>query len=140
MSKLTPNVTDIRIQAKAALDAGADALTIANTWSGMTIDIHKRTSRIGRDYGGYSGAAIKPVTLKLVHQIYKEFGCDIVGSGGIYNLYDCLEYFIAGAKAVMLGSVNFVYPDKVVSLKKELLEFLEGEEIDLSEIIGSFKN
>jgi len=136
--KLTPNVTDIRVQAKAALDAGADALTIANTWVGMAIDVHKRTSRIGRDFGGYSGAAIKPITLKLVYEVYKEFGCTIIGSGGIYELFDCLEYFIAGARALMLGTVNFIDPMRMAALKKELAEFLENEKLSLDELIGSY--
>ena len=136
--KLTPNVTDIRVQAKAALDAGADALTIANTWAGMAIDVHKRTSRIGRDFGGYSGAAIKPITLKLVYQVYKEFGCTIIGSGGIYELFDCVEYFIAGARALMLGTVIFIDPMRVAALKKELAEFLEEEKSSLDDLIGSY--
>jgi dihydroorotate dehydrogenase (NAD+) catalytic subunit len=137
---LTPNVTDIRIPAKAALDFGADALTVANTYTGMSIDVYKRTSRIGRDFGGYSGPAVKPITLKLVHQVHSEFGCDIFASGGIYNLFDCLEYFIAGARALMLGTVNFIDPSRIKKLKSELQDFLIDQNTTLDEIIGSYKS
>ena len=138
--KLTPNITDIRITAKAALDGGADSLSIANTYTGMSIDVFKRTSRIGRDFGGYSGPGIKPLTLKLVHDVYSEYKCPIIASGGIYNLFDCLEYFIAGAQALMLGTVNFIDPTRVVALKKEVADFLSDQKTKLVDIIGSYKS
>lgn len=136
--KLTPNVTDIRCQARAALEGGADILSIANTYVAMSIDVRTRGSRINRDYGGYSGSAIKPLTLHLVHQVYREFKCPIIGSGGIYALFDCLEYFIAGAGAAMLGTVNFTDPMRVVSLKKELLEYLKEKNVKLPDLVGSY--
>jgi len=136
--KLTPNVTDIRCQARAALEGGADILSIANTYVAMSIDVQTRRSRINRDYGGYSGSAIKPLTLHLVHQVYREFKCPIIGSGGIYTLFDCLEYFIAGAGAAMLGTVNFTDPMRVVSLKKELLEYLKEKNVKLPDLVGSY--
>ena len=136
--KLTPNVTDIRCQARAALEGGADILSIANTYVAMSMDVQTRRSRINRDYGGYSGSAIKPLTLHLVHQVYREFKCPIIGSGGIYALFDCLEYFIAGAGAVMLGTVNFTDPMRVVSLKKELLEYLKEKNVKLPDLVGSY--
>jgi len=136
--KLTPNVTDIRCQSRAALEGGADILSIANTYVAMSIDVQTRGSRINRDYGGYSGSAIKPLTLHLVHQVYRAFKCPIIGSGGIYTLFDCLEYFIAGAGAVMLGTVNFTDPMRVVSLKKELLEYLKEKNVKLPDLVGSY--
>jgi dihydroorotate dehydrogenase (NAD+) catalytic subunit len=138
--KLTPNVTDIRITGKAALDNGADILSVANTYTGMAIDVHTRTSRIGRDYGGYSGPGIKPITLKMVHDIYKEFKCPVIGSGGVYNLFDCLEYFIAGAGAIMLGTVNFIDPTRVIKLKSELSDFLDKQKTSLDDLIGSYRS
>ena len=136
--KLTPNVTDIRVEASAAINSGADALTVANTYTAMAIDVHTRRSRIGRDYGGYSGPGIKPITLRMVREVYREFRFPIVASGGIYEIYDCLEFFIAGAGAVMLGTVNFIDPMRVVTLKHELAKYLEDKKISFNELIGSY--
>lgn len=138
--KLTPNVTDIRLQARYALEAGADILTVANTYLGMSIDVNTKRSRLNKDYGGYSGAAIKPLTLHLVHKVYKEFRCPIIASGGIYTLTDCLEYLIAGARGLMLGTVNFIDPTRVISLKKELSQHLTEKKISLTELIGSYQS
>jgi dihydroorotate dehydrogenase (NAD+) catalytic subunit len=109
--KLSPNVTDIAAIARAAEDAGADALTVANTYQGMSVDIQTRKSRLGRVTGGLSGPAIKPITLRLVYEASRAVKIPIVGLGGIEKAEDVLEYMIVGATAVQVGTANFSHPD-----------------------------
>jgi dihydroorotate dehydrogenase (NAD+) catalytic subunit len=108
--KLSPNVTDITAIARAAEDAGADALTVANTYQGMSIDTRTRKSRLGRLTGGLSGPAIRPITLRLVYESSRAVKIPIVGLGGIERVEDILEYLIVGAKAVQVGTANFSDP------------------------------
>ena len=109
--KLSPNVTDIAAISRAAEDAGADALTVANTYQGMSVDIQTRKSRLGRITGGLSGPAIKPITLRLVHEASRAVKIPVIGLGGIENAEDILEYMIVGATAVQVGTANFSHPD-----------------------------
>ena len=109
--KLSPNVTDIASISRAAEDAGADALTVANTYQGMSVDIQTRKSRLGRITGGLSGPAIKPITLRLVHEASRAVKIPVIGLGGIENAEDILEYMIVGATAVQVGTANFSHPD-----------------------------
>jgi len=109
--KLSPNVADIAAIARAAEDAGADALTVANTYQGMSVDIQTRKSRLGRVTGGLSGPAIKPITLRLVYEASRAVKIPIVGLGGIEKAEDVLEYMIVGATAVQVGTANFSHPD-----------------------------
>lgn len=109
--KLSPNVTDIALIARAAEEAGADALTVANTYQAMSVDIQTRKSRLGRVTGGLSGPAIKPITLRLVYQASRAVKIPIVGLGGIETPDDVLEYMIVGARAVQVGTANFTEPD-----------------------------
>src|SRR5882672_5019218 len=116
--KLSPNVTDIAAIARAAEDAGADALTVANTYQGMSIDTRTRKSRLGRITGGLSGPAIRPITLRLVYEATRAVKIQVVGLGGIERVEDVLEYLIVGATAVQVGTANFSDPvacEKVVS-------------------------
>lgn len=108
--KLSPNVTDITVIARAAEEAGADALTVANTYSAMSLDHRTRRSRLGTLTAGLSGPAIKPITLRLVHEVYRVVSIPIVGLGGIETPEDVLEYMVAGASAVQIGTSNFVDP------------------------------
>jgi dihydroorotate dehydrogenase (NAD+) catalytic subunit len=108
--KLSPNVTDIAAIARAAEDAGADALTVANTYQGMSVDIRTRKPRLGRVTGGLSGPAIRPITLRLVYEASRAVRVPIVGLGGIEKAEDVLEYIIVGATAVQVGTANFSDP------------------------------
>jgi dihydroorotate dehydrogenase (NAD+) catalytic subunit len=118
--KLSPNVTDIREIARAAEDAGADALTVANTYQGMSVDPGTRKSRLGRVTGGLSGPAIKPITLRLVYEASRAVKIPIVGLGGIEAPGDVLEYMIVGATAVQVGTANFSHPDACEKIAKGL--------------------
>ena len=108
--KLSPNVTDIAAIAQAAEDSGADALTVANTYQAMSVDVRTRKSRLGRITGGLSGPAIRPITLRLVHEARRAVKLPIVGLGGIEKAEDVLEYLIVGAAAVQVGTANFSDP------------------------------
>ncbi|MCU1342145.1 MAG: dihydroorotate oxidase catalytic subunit [Candidatus Acidoferrum typicum] len=108
--KLSPNVTDIAAIARAAEDAGADALTVANTYQGMSVDTRTRKSRLGRLTGGLSGPAIRPITLRLVYESSRAVKIPIVGLGGIEKVEDIFEYMIVGARAVQVGTANFSDP------------------------------
>ncbi len=108
--KLSPNVTDIGVIARAAEEAGADALTVANTYQAMSIDVQTRKSRLGRATGGLSGPAIKPITLRLVYEARRAVKIPVIGLGGIEKADDVLEYVIAGASAVQVGTANFSQP------------------------------
>lgn len=122
--KITPEVSDITKIAKAVERAGADALSLVNTFFGMSIDIEAKKPRLGNIYGGYSGRAIKPMALYRVWRAAQAVRIPIVGGGGIENAADAIEFFLAGAAAVSIGTVNFVYPDisrKILSGIKQYL-------------------
>jgi dihydroorotate dehydrogenase (NAD+) catalytic subunit len=125
--KLSPNVTDIAAIARAAEAAGADALTVANTYQGMSVDIGTRKSRLGRVTGGVSGPAIKPLTLRLAYEASRAVKIPIVGLGGIEKAEDVMEYLIVGASAVQVGTANFSNPkaceDLVTALEKECIKY-----------------
>jgi dihydroorotate dehydrogenase (NAD+) catalytic subunit len=118
--KLSPNVTDIREIARAAEDAGADALTVANTYQGMSVDLQTRESRLGRVTGGLSGPAIRPITVRLVYEASRAVKIPIVGLGGIETPEDVLEYMIVGATAVQVGTANFSRPEACEKIVKGL--------------------
>ncbi len=109
-AKLSPNVTDITVIAQAAEEAGADALTIANTYPGMSVDYQTGRSRLGRPTGGLSGPAIKPITLRLVHEAFGAVKVPVLGLGGIESGEDVLEYLVVGASAVQIGTAHFADP------------------------------
>lgn len=135
--KLTPNVTDITEIAKAAVDGGADALSLINTLTGMKIDIHRRKPVLYRKIGGMSGPAVKPVALRMVYQVCKAVDVPVIGMGGISNAEDALEFIMAGATGVSLGTANFVNPTATVDTINGIEEYMEKYNIsDLSEIRG----
>ena len=128
--KLSPNVADIGVIARAAEQAGGDALTVANTYPAMSIDFRTRRSRIGNPTGGLSGRAIKPITLRLVHEASKAVGVPVIGLGGIETGEDILEYFVVGASAVQVGTANFADPNACVRIVSDLEKLCSSENIN----------
>jgi dihydroorotate dehydrogenase (NAD+) catalytic subunit len=138
--KLSPNVTDITVVARAAEQAGADALTVANTYQAMSIDVRTRKSRLGRATGGLSGPAIKPITLRLVHEASRAVKVPVIGLGGIEKAEDVLEYLIAGAYAVQVGTANFTRPTATVEILDHVEKWCkEANMLTISEIRDSFR-
>jgi dihydroorotate dehydrogenase (NAD+) catalytic subunit len=125
MVKLSPNVTDIAEMARSAEDGGADALTVANTYVAMAIDTESFKPRIGNITGGLSGPAIRPITLRMVYQCAKAVKIPVIGLGGIFSAEDAVEYFLAGATAVQIGTANFQDPKAPVRVLDGLTKFLE---------------
>ncbi|HTY63238.1 MAG TPA: dihydroorotate dehydrogenase [Acidobacteriota bacterium] len=139
--KLSPNVTDIREFAKACEDAGADALSVVNTFIGMAIDIEKRQPRLRFRTGGLSGPAIKPIALRMVWEVCQAVKLPVIGIGGIAGTEDALEFLIAGARAVQVGTANFYRPDTSQRIALGLQEYCRSRHIDdINEIIGSLRN
>ena len=134
--KLSPNVTDIVEIAKAVEAAGADALTLINTLTGMVIDIETGKPLLGNLTGGLSGPAIKPIAVRMVYQVASKVNLPIVGVGGITSLNDALEFFMAGASAVQIGSALFRDPLLLERLPKELERYLIEKNTTLEQIIG----
>ncbi len=138
--KLSPQVTSIEEIAYEAISAGADALTIANTYIATAIDINKRKPVFSNIFGGLSGPAIKPITLALLLKIKRKFDVPVVASGGVFSGEDALEYIIVGANAVEIGTATIVYPSSYKRIINEIIKFLnESEENSLKNIIGSIK-
>jgi len=138
--KLSPNVTDISIIARAAQEAGADALTVANTYQAMSIDVQTRKSRLGRATGGLSGPAIKPITLRLVNEASRVVKIPVIGLGGIEKADDVLEYVIAGASAVQVGTANFSQPNACIDILDQLEKSCRNININsINSLIGSFQ-
>jgi len=137
--KLSPLVTDIGVIAQAAAEAGADALTVANTYPAMSIDVKAHRSRLGCPTGGLSGPAIRPITLRLVWEAHKAVRIPIIGLGGIETVDDVLEYLSVGAAAVQVGTASFVSPgatrDLAAELKRRILEFNVKNLKDLTEVL-----
>jgi len=138
--KLSPNVTDIRIIARAAEEAGADALTVANTYQAMSIDVRTRKSRLGRTTGGLSGPAIKPITLRLVYEARRAAKIPVVGLGGIEMGDDVLEYVIAGASAVQVGTANFSQPRACLEVLNQVERYcIEHKINNINSLVGSLQ-
>lgn len=124
--KLSPNVTDIVAIAKAAANGGADALTCINTLTGMSVDIRTRRPRLANVIGGLSGPAIKPVALRCVWQVTRAVAIPVIGVGGISSAEDVLEFVLAGAHAVQIGTANFMRPDMAFRIAEELPALMEA--------------
>jgi dihydroorotate dehydrogenase (NAD+) catalytic subunit len=138
--KLSPNVTAIEPLAKAAEAAGADAISLVNTFVALAIDPHTRRSRIGAGFGGLSGPAIKPIALRLVYQAAQAVRIPVVGLGGIATGIDAAEFLIAGATAVEVGTATFWDPQSPLRIARELARFLRREGIpDLARIVGTLE-
>jgi dihydroorotate dehydrogenase (NAD+) catalytic subunit len=136
--KLSPNVTDIAAIARAAEQAGADALTVANTYQGMSVDTRTRQSKLGRPTGGLSGPAIRPITVRLVYESCRSVKIPIVGLGGIETAEDVLEYMIVGANAVQVGTANFSDPGACGNLVDRLKKSCRKANIHkISDLIGT---
>ena len=138
--KLSPNVTDITEMAKAAEAAGADALSMINTITGMKIDIERRRFALANKTGGMSGPAIKPVAVRMVYQCVNAVSIPIIGMGGIQNAEDAIEFMMAGATAVAAGAMNFVNPYLTEEIAVGMENYLNRHNIaDINEIIGCVK-
>lgn len=136
-AKLTPNTGDIKLVAKAAEEAGADAIVVANTILGMTINVNNFRPTLGNVMGGLSGAAIKPIALRLVFQCAEAVSIPIIGCGGISSGDDVVEFLLAGATAVQVGTASFVHADAMIRILEELQAFCEVRGIErVAELIG----
>lgn len=135
--KLSPNVTSIADIAKAVEAEGADAVSLINTLMGMAIDIERRKSKLSIGTGGLSGPAVKPVAVRMVHDVFHAVKIPVVGLGGIMTAEDAIEFFMAGATAIEIGTANFVDPQVTVKVKRGIEEWLEKHGCkSLKEIIG----
>ncbi len=141
ITKLSPNQTDIAYNAQRCIDAGSDAFAVINTLMGMAIDINSRTPVIGNNQGGLSGPAIKPIALLKVHQVYqvcKPHGIPIIGQGGVATAEDALEFIIAGASAVGVGTGLYYDPLCCASINQSIYDYLSANKFSsLSELVGS---
>ena len=138
MPKLTPNVTDVASIAKAAEDAGADAVSLVNTFLAMAIDIETRRPKLSNIVGGLSGPAIRPIAVRMVYECRNAVKIPIVGMGGIANADDALEFIIAGATAVQVGTANFVDPFIWNKLTGGLRDYMERHRIErVTDLVGS---
>jgi dihydroorotate dehydrogenase (NAD+) catalytic subunit len=138
MPKLTPNVTDVASIAKAAEDAGADAVSLVNTFLAMAIDIETRRPKLSNIVGGLSGPAIRPIAVRMVYECRRAVKIPIVGMGGIANADDALEFIIAGATAVQVGTANFVDPFIWNKLTGGLRDYMQRHRIErVADLVGS---
>ena len=138
--KLSPNVNAIGLTARAAEEAGADALVVANTYPALCIDAHTRKSRLGSTTGGLSGAAIRPITVRLVYEACKAVKIPVVGLGGIEKPADVAEYLLAGASAVEVGTAHFIDPRASTSLVGDLEKWCQHENtFDINELRGALQ-
>ncbi len=138
--KLSPNVTDIALMAKAAEAGGADALSLINTLTGMKIDINRRTFALANKTGGMSGPAVKPVALRMVYQAVQAVSIPVIGMGGTATAEDALEFLMAGATAVSVGTANFFNPYATVEILEGIESYMQKNHVeDIREIIGCVK-
>jgi len=139
--KLTPNVTDITAIAAAVEKAGADAISLINTLTGMSVDIFTRRPHLKNVTGGLSGPAIKPVALRMVWQVLQKISIPVIGIGGIMNAEDALEFLILGTKAVQIGTANFINPQATIEIIGGIERYMELNGIkNISKLIGTFRS
>jgi len=140
IAKLSPNVTDIAEIALAAQEGGADAVSLVNTFTAMAIDVKTRKSRIGNFTGGLSGPAIRPIALYMVQKVASQVKIPVIGMGGIMTATDALEFLIAGASMIAVGTANFINPRAPIEVLEGIEAFMNENKIsDIREIIGSLK-
>lgn len=138
--KLSPNVTDITVMAKAAEAGGADVLSLINTLTGMKIDINRRAFAIANKTGGMSGPAVKPVAVRMVYQVANAVKLPIIGMGGIATAEDALEFILAGATAVSVGTANFYNPYATIEIAQGIEDYMKKYHVeDINELIGCVK-
>ena len=135
--KLSPNVTSIADIARAVEDAGADSVSLINTLLGMAVDVERRRPYLSTVTGGLSGAAVKPVAVRMVWQVAKAVSIPVIGLGGIMNGHDALEFIMAGARAIEVGTANFIDPSVTMKIIDEITEFCERQGVeDINELVG----
>jgi dihydroorotate dehydrogenase (NAD+) catalytic subunit len=140
IAKLSPNVTDITAVAKAAEEAGSDALALVNTFLGMAIDTEGRKPKLASGCGGLSGPGIRPIALRMVWEAFNKIDIPIIGMGGIIDTLSALEFIIAGASAVSVGTANFVNPRISVEVIRGIRAYLERHNMrNFKELVGSLK-
>ena len=138
--KLSPNVTDITVMAKAAEAGGADAISLINTLTGMKIDVNRRTFALANKTGGLSGPAIKPVAARMVYQTARAVSLPVIGMGGIMNGEDAVEFILAGATAVSVGTANFANPFAAKETAEGILDYMKKYQVeDIRELIGAVR-
>jgi dihydroorotate dehydrogenase (NAD+) catalytic subunit len=138
--KLTPNVTDIAEIAESVEAAGADAISLINTITGMSVDIERRVPHLRSITGGLSGPAIKPVALRMVWQVIQRVSVPVIGLGGIMTARDALEFLIVGARAVQVGTAHFIHPHAAIDILKGIEDYLEQHQFDdINQLIGTLK-
>jgi dihydroorotate dehydrogenase (NAD+) catalytic subunit len=137
--KLSPNVTDIALFARVAEGAGADALSLVNTFVGMAIDVETRSPRISNVTAGLSGPGIKPVALRMVYQAARAVKIPIIGIGGIASAEDALEFIIAGARAVQVGTANFYDPGTSLRIVEGIRDYCCRKRLHLADLVGSLR-
>jgi len=141
MVKLTPNVTDITLIARSVEDAGADSISLINTITGMAINIETRRPKLANITGGLSGPAIKPIALRMVWQVVQKVNIPVIGVGGIMTAEDALEFLIAGAVAVQVGTANLINPHATIDIIEGIEAFLIKKNIPrITDVIGSLQN
>jgi len=138
--KLSPNVTDVVAMARACEDAGADCLSLINTLTGMAIDLNRRRPVLANITGGFSGPAIKPIALRMVWQVAKAVKVPIIGIGGIMNATDALEFILAGATAIQVGTASFINPGAAQQIAEEMEAWLVANGVaDIKSLIGALE-
>jgi len=138
--KLTPNVTDITVIARTVEEAGADAVSLINTLTGMSIDLKTRTPHLKNITGGLSGPAIKPVALRMVWQVAQRVAIPVIGIGGIMTALDALEFMVAGAKAVQIGTANFINPRATMEIIDGMRRYLQENKMkSINDIVGTLR-
>jgi len=139
--KLTPNVTDITVMAAAAEAAGADGISLINTLTGMSVDVKRRTPHLKNVTGGLSGPAIKPVALRMVWQVAQAVQIPVIGIGGIMNAADALEFIIAGATAIQVGTANFVNPKATLEILSGIRAYMDRHKFEnIRDLVGALHN
>jgi dihydroorotate dehydrogenase (NAD+) catalytic subunit len=140
ITKLTPNVTDVTVTARAAEEAGSDILSLINTVAGMAVDVERRKPRLSMVIGGLSGPAIKPIALRQVWQVVGAVKVPVIGLGGITCAEDALEFLIVGARAVQIGTANFVNPQVTLEIIAGIEAYLRDQGLnDINEVIGTLE-
>ncbi len=138
--KLSPNVTDIALMAKAVEEGGADIISLINTITGMKIDVHRRTFALANKTGGMSGPCIRPVAVRMVYQVAQAVNIPIIGMGGIATGEDALEFILAGASAVAVGTANFANPHATIDVLEGIVSYMEQYGVeDIRDLIGAVR-
>jgi dihydroorotate dehydrogenase (NAD+) catalytic subunit len=138
--KLSPNVTDIALMAKAAEAAGADAVSLINTITGMSVDVEKRIPHLKNVTGGLSGPAIKPIALRMVWQVATQIHIPVIGVGGIMSAPDALEFLIVGARAIQVGTANFIDPRATMNIIEGIEAYMKRHDVvAMDDLVGSLR-